>query len=314
MKSIAIITILLTICAACSKQDEAPLTESTKSNTTFSLKLKMEGIIALVQKPKATPNRMYVIFPKTSDTGNNPPNCRSGLERHFPAIRISTKYLSPDVTVGDVMSVFPLNGEDVEFDTASCKFESFKFDDKSIPKLTEFAPKYSVPCKGCAVDDLTKVDGAVVGGRYLFKQGLVTVEEPIKTSAGKEVNWCLKKPDGTCQDYKPLGQQLLSSINDCSGQPLALSLTKGANPSQKILLFPKDGEIVVEIVNFAAEDIFRALPIPKEENRKIDHFAWFYELTSDSTLTDPCPVPETTDFASFAGKPFCPLAEFQPVD
>src|SRR5215213_2101719 len=50
----------------------------------FKVSIVAEGVVALVKKPKANPNRMWALFVNTMNPANLPPGCpQASADRHF---------------------------------------------------------------------------------------------------------------------------------------------------------------------------------------------------------------------------------------
>jgi hypothetical protein len=341
--AIAILVFLLTEsgCASLSSNGRAvqggsrdKFAATPNAPTLFSLQVEIAGLIALVQKPQASPNRMWALLPYTEKAGGVPKGCQSQAlsEKHYAAVRVKTKYLSSDPSAnGDQLAMFYINGRDLTTNALSagiCKRTSFSFDDsKHIAKMRDFATAYSTPCSDCTTDNPAQVATGLVAGRILIDNATPSLKSPIQYKSS-DVDWCFPDaPGGNCNaEYKPLDEQLEWIQTNCSlapGNPLVLSFGQGAKAEQ-LSLYPKDSGggvflIEFEVVNLSLDeglDLFTPLAqIMHDPKPTIDHFAGFYELAGDPTISKPCPIPETKDIpVTAAGKPYCPLVELDPVN
>lgn len=314
----------LSLLCACSYEPRGTKNIFSNSSTSsnFTLTVNIKGLVALTT---TSTGQIMALLPKTIYWQNNLHNCSTillanpGDPVHVAALRINPQYLSPDsVTVNNAdFAVIPLrvldtSMKDVHEDVViqrKCDPATPVFPGTgSLAVINDFAPTLSKLCDNCTDPNPSKADHTRLVGRYTFDNGTISVGDEIVDTSHNPMEWYFDNPSKT----KTLMQTVTSVETNCDpSTPVSLTLTDGTNP-RSIPLYPKNGVLEVNIVNWMPIDVLAPDPMSQNSDNRIPNFVLFYLLSKDlsaGTSEGDCKFPIAKG-TTVSGKPYCPLAVF----
>jgi hypothetical protein len=299
----------------------------TQPQARFSLKLHMNGLLALVPMgPQAMPTDAWVLWVNAT---MDPPQNDAKLLPHLAALGLAAENLEPVPVIGTGKEyvTIPFYTEDLSI-SANCTGAPFGMGNHEVvPQMMNFAGQAAMVDK-TYFGNSQYVDEDNVLARFHVQQGVFNFAPVLVDQYGKTISWCIDnvaptQVDGTfvCNGYP---QKQIAEAADlmltCKGRSATLTLTQFKKdpytnkvPTREFTIYPSRNSkrVEVDLMNLMPGDLRDPQhPSGRQLLNELHHFDWFYKLSFQKP--DKYRTPFWLGFTPHDGKPYCTFAEMTP--